>query len=374
MPKVSVIILTYNAKKYIKKCLDSVLAQNYPNIEAIIIDNASSDGTVERINLWIKNNSINSVISYKLLVNSYNLGFAAGQNQGIRESKGEYILCLNQDAWLNRDFIKNAVDVLEKDEKIAAVQGKLIRFDFQNNKILDIIDTTGLVMLKNRRIINRDQGVPVGKLNQSEIEEIFGADGAAPIYRRKALEDTKLPINSKLEVEPLSSLSSLRGSTSKATKATTERFEYFDEDFFIYKEDVDLAWRLRLYGWKAVYIPQCVAYHGRGAGDSAASDYSDILKERRKISALAKYYSWKNQRLMQIKNEAIGLFLKHLFYILPKESASWIYILIFEEPMAIKSILKMFRQIIAAYKKRRIIMSKKKISDREMEKWFTPHT
>lgn len=354
-PLVSVVILTYNAQKYIKKCLDSVLAQNYPNIEIVIIDNDSKDETKNILNT--KCHLSSGEPNAKIIFNSKNTGFAAGQNQGICESKGKYVLCLNQDAWLDGNFIKNAVEILEKDKKISAVQGKLIRFDFQNNKILDIIDTTGLAMLKNRRIINRDQG----KSNQQirNEGEVFGADGAAPIYRREALEEVKLPKSDLISQ-----------SSGWRTNIPISKFEYFDEDFFIYKEDVDLAWRLRLYGWKAVYAPQCVGYHGRGAGDSAASSYSDILKERRKISALAKYYSWKNQRLMQIKNEAGALFLKHLFHILPKEFASWIYILIFEEPMAIKSILKMFEQIPIAYKKRKIIMSKKKITNQEMEKWL----
>jgi len=80
------------------------------------------------------------------------------KNQGIRESKGKYVLCLNQDAWLDKDYIRNAVVILESDSKIAAVQGKLFRYDWKNEKILNIIDTKGLVMLKNRRIINQDQG------------------------------------------------------------------------------------------------------------------------------------------------------------------------------------------------------------------------
>ncbi len=339
-PLFSVIILTYNAQKYIKKCIDSVLGQNYPNIEIIVIDNNSVDETKNLLRTKYQAQNI------KIIFNENNIGFAAGQNQGIRVSGGKYILCLNQDAWISKDFIKNAVEILEKDEKIAAIQGKLIRYDFQNNKILDIIDTTGLTMLKNRRIINRDQGTSVQILKRNETEEVFGADGAAPIYRREALEDTKLP---KLE---------------------QDGFEYFDEDFFIYKEDVDLSWRLRLYGWRIIYAPFCVGYHSRGAGDSAASDYSDILKERRKISGLAKYYSWKNQRLMQIKNETLQLLLKHIFFVLLKEVFSWLYILIFEEPYAVKSIVKMFRQLPRAYQKRKIIMSKKQIGDKEMTKWF----
>lgn len=348
-PLVSVTILTYNAQKYIKKCLDSVLAQTYPNIELIIIDNNSGDETKKLIS------DIKYPIPYRIILNKSNTGFAAGQNQGIRMSRGKYVLCLNQDAWLDKDYIGNAVAVLEKNKKAASVQGKLMRFDFQNNKILDIIDTTGLVMLKNRRIINRDQGTacrPGEKKDQNKIEEIFGPDGAAPVYRRTALEDIKLP------------------RTEKKGIGENNSMEYFDEDFFIYKEDVDLAWRLRLYGWKNLFVGQCAAYHGRGAGDSAALSSLEIIKERRKISPLAKYYSWKNQRLMQIKNETPGVFLKHLPWFLPKEIASWIYILIFEEPQAIRSIVQMFLQLPIAFRKRKIIMSKKRATNKSLAQWF----
>ncbi len=370
-PLVSVAILTYNAKKYIKKCLGSVLDQTYPNIEIIVIDNNSSDSTVQMLQtisviarseatkqsqvLCNKDGIASSSCRpsrndrIKIIQNKNNAGFAAGQNQGIRESKGKYVLCLNQDAWLDKDYIKNAAGVLEADDKIAAVQGKLFRYDWQNGKILPVIDTKGLVMLKNRRIINQDQGKKEDPNIKEEVKEIFGPDGAAPIYRREALEDIKLPKN---------------------FKDRNELFEYFDEDFFMYKEDVDLAWRLRLAGWKSVYVPNCLAYHGRGAGDSAAKNYADILRERRKISGLAKFYSWKNQRLMQIKNETAGNFIKHFPYFVVKEACSWLYVLLFEEPYAIKSIRKLFQGIPLAKRKREIIMARKRVSEKEIERWF----
>jgi len=211
-------------------------------------------------------------------------------------------------------------------------------------------------MLKNRRIINQDQGEKENSGAKEESKEIFGADGAAPIYRREALEDIKL----------LKYFSSDKGSDI----SNAEKFEYFDEDFWMYKEDVDLAWRLRLFGWKSVYAPDCLGYHGRGAGDSAAKNYADILRERRKISGSSKFYSWKNQRLMQIKNETASNLLKHFPQFIVKEVCSWGYVLIFEEPYALRSIWKLFQEIPSACEKRKMIMTKKRISDKEMERWF----
>ncbi len=375
---VSIIILTYGAEKYIKKCLNSVLVQTYSNIEIIVIDNNSSDETVEIIqDLNIKNQNDNS--KFKIIKNKINLGFAAGQNQGIRAAQGKYVLCLNQDAWLDKDYVKNAAAVLEADNKIAAVQGKLWRYDWQNEKILPIIDTKGLVMLKNRRIICEDQGKKENSETKEKIREIFGADGATPVYRRAALEDIKLPIHSVIlnrrqAVKDPAEIDRDNFSTElfkfHSRNESKQKFEYFDEDFWMYKEDVDLAWRLRLAGWKAVYAPNCLAYHGRGAGDSATKNYAAILRERRKISGSAKFYSWKNQRLMQIKNETAGNFFKHFPQFIIKEIFSWAYVLIFEEPYGLKSIIKLCQEIPGAYKKRRIIMAHKRASDKEMEKWF----
>jgi len=316
-PLISINILTYNGENLIEQCLKSALEQTYENLEILVIDNNSTDKTVEKIQI-IKSKF--QTTSIKFIKNEENLGFAAGHNLGIRESRGEYVLCLNQDVILDKDFIKYAVETMGKDDKIGSVQGKLYKHD-------KILDTTGLMALKNRRFINRGQGEE--DKNQYHAGEIFGVDGAAPLYRRDALENTK--INN----------------------------EYFDEDFFCYKEDIDLAWRMWLYDWKAVYEPRTFAYHLRGAGDSAIRKPMAIIKQRKKISRLAKFYSFKNQRLMQIKNEIPNLFFRDFFSILIKELGAWFYVLFFEH-YTWKAVKELIRQMPRAFKKRKIIMSNKK--------------
>lgn len=334
-PLVSINLLLFNGKKYIKSCLNSVLAQTYPNIEILVIDNASTDGSVKCLNSHIRRFALNSQI--RIITNEKNLGFAGAHNQGIENSKGKYILCLNQDVVLDKDFVQQAVKILEKNPKVAAIQGKLLRLD-KKLRPINIIDTTGLVILKNRRIISRGQGRQDGEEYNKE-EEIFGVDGAAPIYRREALED--VIIND----------------------------EVFDKDFFAYKEDVDLAWRLRLYGWKAWYSPKLLAWHARTSGESAATTFRQIIKERRKINKFSKYVSFKNQRLMQAKNELPWLYIKHLPWILPKEICSWIYVLLFEH-YTWKAFKDLFRQLPSAFKKRKITMARKRVGVKEIESWF----
>jgi len=343
-PPVTVSILTYNGLKYLKYCFNSVFSQSYPDTEIIVLDNHSTDGTVD----WLKN--LKPRNNLRIIFNQENLGFATGHNRIIRESRGKFILCLNQDAVLDRDFILNAVKTFNQDQKIGSVQGKLYRWQIgipasqsaREYHVSRIIDTTGLKIFKNRRIINREQGqIDQGKFEKTE--EVFGADGAVAVYRHQALEDVKTPINNQVE--------------------------YFDEDFFAYKEDVDLAWRLRLYGWKTVYQPKAIAWHDRTAGDSAETNYFLIIRERMKIGKFGKYLAFKNGRLAQIKNEQVFLLFKHLPRILTKEIASWIYVILFEK-YTWKAIKDLFRQAPSAWRKRKIIMARKRVSAKEMEKWF----
>ncbi len=383
LPLVSINILNYNDKKTISKAIGSAVEQIYPRVEILIIDNNSTDGSCEiisrKISEWKecrkklleeKYPNENYPIRIKLIKNSENVGFAPGHNQAIRECYGDFILCLNSDAILTSNYLEQALKSFD-DKKVGAVQGKLLRYDFAKEEIKkdlknekNIIDTIGLTILKNRRIIAQAQGEQDCEQYEKE-KEIFGADGAVPIYRRAALEDIKLPMTNAARLR----FASADAQFSNQIKDLKKIDEFFDEDFFLYKEDVDLAWRLRLYGWKTIYQPKAIAYHGRGAGDSAATTYFRIIEERRKISQKPKYYSFKNQRLMQIKNEMPLLLLIDLPYFLFKEIGSWIYVIIFEH-YTIKAIGELFSQAPMAFKKRKIIMKKRRVTWREMRKWF----
>jgi len=332
---VSVNILSYNGEKLIEPCLKSVFTQSYPDIEVLVIDNASKDKSIEVAENFAHENM---KFPIRIIGNKNNAGFAVGHNQGIRDSRGDYVFCLNQDVVLDKDYIKSAIELMEKDDKIGAVQGRLYKINDINKPNKEIIDTTGLLMFKNRRIVNRSQGEKENGQYQ-KAEEVFGADGAAPIYRRTALESAKI------------------------------KNEYFDENFFCYKEDIDLSWRMRILGWKIFYEPKAIGYHLRGAGESAVTKPKEIIEQRKKISSFAKFHSFKNQRLMQIKNELPSLFFPDIFSILIKETGAWLYVLIFET-YTIKAIKELFKNIPQAMQKRKIIMAKKNVSNKEMSKWF----
>jgi GT2 family glycosyltransferase len=392
IPKVTISVINYNDKKFIFKAIESAVNQSYPNLEIIITDNNSTDGTREEIEKRIlewEEKRINIAKNYRLkpelqnlsgvhslecniiyIKNSENAGFGRPHNQAIRIAKGDFILLLNSDAILTPNYIEEILKFFNN-PKVGSVQGKLLRYDFDKNELrkdknnpeLNVIDTTGLMMLKNRRIVCTGQGQADNGQFEKETE-IFGVDGAVPVYRKEALEDVKLRIKNQE--------SRIKNNKKKlhVTRYTLHDFEYFDEDFFMYKEDVDLAWRLRLAGWKAIYNPKAVAYHGRGSGDSMAKNYVDIIKERRKINKMAKFLSFKHQRLMQIKNDFPSLlFTKHFPRFIIKEMGAWAYMMIFER-FTIKILKDLYRDAPVFLKKRKIVMSRKRVGAKEMERWF----
>ncbi len=396
IPIITISVINYNDKKFIFEAIESAVNQSYPNLEIIITDNNSTDGTREEIEkrvLGWEEKRKNIAKNYRLkpelqnlsgvhslecnnikyVKNNENAGFGRPHNEAMRIMKGDFILLLNSDAILTEDYIENALKLFNN-PKVGAVQGKLLRYDFDKNELckdkenskLNIIDTTGLMMFKNRRIVCIGQG----QADEGQFEkeaEIFGVDGAVPIYRKEALEDVKLEKLDLTHPQPPLKRGLFNSPLERGEGCV---YEYFDENFFLYKEDVDLAWRLRLAGWKAVYTPQAVAYHGRGSGDSMAKSYLNMIRERRKINNRAKYLSFKHQRLMQIKNDFPSLlFTKHLPQFMIKEIGAWVYMAIFER-FTFGILKDLYHDVPLFLKKRKMVMRKKRVGAKEMEKWF----
>jgi len=357
-PLVSVVILAYNGERVIKSCLDSVLNQTYGNVEIVVVDNASTDRMTEIIEKFKRDLvPLKGTKSLGIIRNPENIGLA-GYNDGIDVARGDFVLCVNQDVALNENFIAMALKYFMMDEKIGAVQGKILKKEIGIGNLesgRDVIDSTGLVAFKSRRFSDRGQGEE-DKGQYDRVEEVFGVNGAVAFFRRKCLEDVDI----------------CRGTTSAIGRSRSSACgEWYDPDFFMYKEDIDLSWRIRLYGWKIVYCPEAVAYAERTS--SPMSDKSgavrEVIKTRRRQTQFVKNLSFKNHRLAIVKNDLSWLFLKHLPWILPREIAAWSYALVFE-PETWPAIGELFRQLPQARKKRKIIMKNKKVGARGMGKWF----
>lgn len=292
MNLISLVIINYNNKSYLKRCINSILNQTYKSIEIIFIDNQSKDGSFE----YVKGEYDNKGII--IIKNEVNNGYAGAANQGIKLSKGEYVMILNPDIIMEIDFIEKMFNFIESDEAIGALSGKLLKYDFKNDKKLNYIDSAGIIMFKSTRCIDRGQNEEdIGQYNKTE--QVFGVCGAAPLYRRSALEIVKIDE------------------------------EYFDEDFFAYKEDVDLSWRLNLAGFKNMYYPKAIAYHGRGLGGSNGGIFN-FVKNRRSQSEFLRGISFRNHLLMIWKNDINGFINKHKLYILKRQLALAGYMIVFE--------------------------------------------
>lgn len=337
-PLVSVIVLSYNSRRYIEKCLDTLLLQDYPNLEILVVINGSEDGSKELVkSKYWRHKKI------RVLEPGQNLWFSHGNNYGLKHSQGEFILTLNQDTVVEPSFINKLVQVLISDPALGSASGKLLHYKFDIDSKTKILDSSGMEIFKTRRVIDRGQWE--WDHGQYDLDtEIFGASGAAGMYRRNALEEVKV------------------------SKADGD-YEYFDEDFVAYKEDVDLAWRLQLAGWKCRYVPDAIVYHGRTIGRSWPSQVIRFVLNRFRQPRIVRKLSFKNHYLMMVKNEVPEVFWRHFLFILAREILLFIYTIIFEQ-FQIFALLEFFKQLPEARRKRKLVMRMVKVGPERLRRLF----
>ncbi len=327
MRKISVQILGHNHKEYLGSCIDSVKKQNFKDLEIVYIDNASEDDSAAFIRRHYP--------EVKIIENKKNIGFSAAYNLSIKNTACFYILILNPDVILDPSYLSVLLSKMEKDEKIAGSIGKLYKINKENRKILD---STGLTIHKDRRVFDRGQGEKdKGQFNREE--EVFGATGAAALFRKSSLEAVKI------------------------------FDQYFDEDFFAYKEDADLCWRLRIFGYKIFYIPSALAYHRRAATIKEKASYKEIIANRKKKSFLVNYHSLKNYYLLIAKNDFVSNILIDFFPMLIYQGKMLLYVLFFE-PRNILAYLHYLILLPKTLRKRSINMANAKITPQDFRQWL----
>lgn len=216
---VSVIVLSWNSLRFLEACLASVLAQTWPVVELIVVDNASEDGSAS----FVKER----FASATLVESPVNLGFCGGNNLGLTRAHGAYVLFLNADAILDPNYLEEALKPFAAEGRVGMVAGKVLRFDRLT------LDTTGQLMSRSRRV--KERGYDEHDRGQyEEPGEVFSVCGAVALYRRSVVDAV-----------------SLDG-------------EFFDSDFFAFGEDFDAGWRAQRLGWSCRYQPSAVALHFRG--------------------------------------------------------------------------------------------------------------
>ncbi len=335
-PQVSVIIINWNGAQYLHACLTSLCQQTYPLLEILVIDNASTDHSLHVIEEFESHlpefTQQHQSRSLQIISNTQNKGFCYGNNQGIHQSQGEFVLLLNADVTLDARFIEILVDCMQSDGTIGITLGKLL-----NGHDPTKLDSTGIVIYKNRRAVDRGQGQD--DIGQYELqEEVFGASGATCLYRRAMLDDIKYCRDDLHAIGRFQAYSPpLVGGVRGGGNEQPPHDEYLDEMFFAYKEDIDLAWRSQLAGWKCVYVPKAVGRHFRNWGSG----------KRTNIPKWIRRHSLKNRYLMLLKNEQWKTITPHLLVIFWYELQSLIYILL-REPhlvLALKDIIRLWPEI-----------------------------
>lgn len=264
--KVTIIIPNYNGCHFMEPCLASLKKQTYKDYQILIVDNASTDGSVE----YVKEH----YPEIEVIALKKNYGFSKAVNVGIRRSTTPYVILLNNDTTTDPYYIEEMVRTIEKSPRIFSVSSKMIQMYHP-----ELIDSAGDLYTLTGWGVCRGVGRPVS--NYTETDEVFSACAGAAIYRRQVFEKIGL----------------------------------FDEKHFAYLEDIDVGYRARIFGYRNLYCPTALVYHvGSGTSGSKYNSFKVRLSARNNI-----YLNYKNMPLLQLMVNFLPLFagyvLKYAFFI-----------------------------------------------------------
>lgn len=309
---VSVILVTWNSAQYLRRCLDGLRQQTHRSVELIVVDNASSDDSIALVEADAKT----------LIRNDTNRGFSAAVNQAVCEANGTFVLLLNPDCFLEPSYIEQLVAVIHATPDVGSATGMLLRARGFEIEPTGEVDSMGIRMTRTGRHLDIDW-------RTAGQHEVFGVSGAAAMFSMTFLRDV------------------------------TVGGEVFDEDFFAYREDADLAWRGRLFGWRAVCEPRAVAYHVRRVTPEA----------RKALPADINMHSVKNRFLLRIKNEGLYLALRNAPFEFARDLVVFVAALTVERT-SLPAFAWLWRNRARVLAKRRMIQRRRKVSDWQLARWF----
>ena len=339
-------IVTWNSARYLPNLFASLDEQDTQDFTVTVVDNASNDETVS----WLLEARQDAV----LLRNVRNRGFSGAHNQGIELALSRwgnqnldrhYVLITNPDLEFSSTAIRVLISYMEAHPEVGACGPKLLRAiartdedqEMSESSRTDMMDSTGLLIKKSRCVVDRGSGEKDNG-QYDNADEVFGLSGACVLYRASVLAAVKVGA------------------------------EYFDEDFFAYLEDVDLAWRIRLLGFQARLVPQAVAWHYRRVPSSPRSGWLASWSARRSRSPSVNYLSTRNRGWMLVKNESVIDLILHMPWWLPYEAAKLVASILSMSQIKgqIASLMGMPKMLV----KRSKIRKHRRAKRREMRRWF----
>jgi GT2 family glycosyltransferase len=240
--KVAVIVPNWNGQHHLEQCLSTLLGQTYPEFEIVVIDNGSTDGSVAMMRERFP--------QVRVITNAENVGFARANNQGILATDTPFVATLNNDTRSESTWLEEMIRAMEMSVEVGMVAAKVLYMDPPH-----LIDSAGIEVDRVGYAWNRHNGRPDSH-QEREPYGVFGPSAAAALYRRHMLDDVGL----------------------------------FDESYFAYYEDTDLAWRAQLMGWRCLYAPAARVYHVHSA------------TSRRQGSPFKRYFLVRNKTWTTFKN------------------------------------------------------------------------
>jgi GT2 family glycosyltransferase len=333
---VSVLIPTYRDAHLLRRSLPVFLEGPPQEVEIVVLNNDPAQDVRAALAGWADDPRV------RLVEMGWEAGFARAVNRGIRETSGELVMLCNADLFPSPTYLTELLGFFETHPAAGAAIGKLLRYDLEDDRATDVIDTAGLALSRQRRFMPRGEGErDVGQFD--ETVEVFGLDGAAPVIRRRALQEI-----------------SVEG-------------EYLDENFYAHKEDHDISWRLHLAGWECWYVPTAVAHHGRTTRGLGSSGYLSAIRRFHETelekSDLVRVNAMKNQWLMLLKNEDGFNFARDFPFILAREAMVVTHRLVFA-PKALVAIPMTVKLLPETLRRRRAAKGRQKMDPRALRRWL----
>jgi GT2 family glycosyltransferase len=322
---VSVAIVTWNSSDVIDVSLAALQSTSPRPTEVVIVDNASADETVARV----RDVASRATVPIRLEVLDRNTGFAAGMNRAIAHASNDHVLLLNPDVSVTASLVGRLHEVLEAaGPDVYAVGPKLLRASGSRLDPTTTIDSTGIRMTRDGRHLDRGSEEPDrGQFDMPG--EVFGLTGAAVLIRRNLVETAAID------------------------------GQMFDEDFFAYREDADLAWRMRGFGYRALFEPSAVAFHRRHVTPG----------RRRALSPEINRHSVKNRFLLRIHHADRGWLVRFGLRSLARD-----VVVIGASVTIERSSLSAFPWLVRHFRthlrRRREILARRRVSSRELARWF----
>ncbi len=325
MSRVIVVQVVYNNRRFIEPVFSAVFNQTFKDFKFVAVIAGSDDGSKELI--------AEKFPQVEIIDPGFNIGFAKGHNLVFSSSEAEFFQLVNPDLVMEPNYIEEILKAFS-DPKVGAATGKLYKISEagimnyelwkrENSSQVKILDTAGVSISKSGRA--RDRGQHEEDRGQYDKSILVNAvSGAGCMYRTSALLATRYPL-------------------------LPNRCEYFDEDFHSYWEDVDLSWRMANRGWKNIFMPTAIGYHGRAAG-SSKNGYIDLpgfIKHHTNLPARIRELNYKNHIFMYIKNSPWfypQFFVREFFMLL--------YILVFETG-TLKVLTEIIKNFSKMWRKRR---------------------